>query len=363
MLSDQLDALVMAVGGETLQEAMAFAGSVGTGKFRNNREGGQPRKGFDVVRGLHGIVEILAHQSQADTADQTNEKSEGNVAGLGGTRGRGRNHGGIHDADVGRAQSGGNRGFLQFGHQTFVESLVGLGFALENVIFHKLSCHLVGFRLLLVERISEERFALLRFVVITLEDVQDFLFFFFDGLIKFFELRLEALYLGEIGAILGQGVGVLRGGVAALLEQIADGGVVLNLRYSVEIASLGELIERFLFHAFALRVGQLLVNVGKPLGSDVLLVVKRPNLILAFVGDAGIFGSLHLDLQLTELVREPRGSMGSSLVLAAEILLDVGGDVGVDDARRELGIGGFKTDIHQTAIGNAPNAKTSQKLS
>src|SRR5260370_21621492 len=85
-------------------------------------------------------------------------------------------------------------------------------------------------------------------------------------------------------------------------------------------------------------------------------------LFRSLVGDARIFGPLHPDLQLTELVGKPRRSLGSSLVLAAEILLDVGGDVGVDDARRELWIGGFKTDIHQTAIGHTPNAKTSQKL-
>ena len=69
---------------------------------------------------------------------------------------------------------------------------------------------------------SIDSFALLRFMVITLKDVQNFLLFFFDGLIKIFQLRLEALYLGEIGTVLAQGVVVLRRGVAALLEQIAE---------------------------------------------------------------------------------------------------------------------------------------------
>src|SRR5206468_7049321 len=101
------------------------------------------------------------------------------------------------------------------------------------------------------------------------------LFFFFDSLIKFFKLSLKTLHLGEIGAILGQGVVVLRGGIAALLEQIAEGGVVLNLGHGIEIAGFGKLVERFLLHALALRVGQLLVNVGQALCSDVRSEERR----------------------------------------------------------------------------------------
>src|SRR5260370_1237580 len=55
--------------------------------------------------------------------------------------------------------------------------------------------------------------------------------------------------------------------------------------------------------------------------------------------------------------------MSGGLVLTAEILFDVGGDMGVDDARCELGIGGFKTDVHQAAIGDAFHAQTSKELS
>jgi len=111
----------------------------------------------------------------------------------------------------------------------------------------------------------------------------------------------------------------------------------LNGGYGVEIAGLGKLVERFLAHAIALGVGQLLVDVGEPLGGDVLFVVERPDLILPFVGDAGVLGPLHPDLQLTKLVGEPRGSLGGGLILTAEILLDVGDDMGVDDAGGELG--------------------------
>ena len=39
-----------------------------------------------------------------------------------------------------------------------------------------------------------------------------------------------------------------------------------------------------------------LVDVGEPLGGDVLFVVESPNLILPFVGDACVFGFLNFDL-------------------------------------------------------------------
>src|SRR5260370_17773729 len=70
VLSNELDAFVMPVGREALQNAMAFAAAVGICKLRHHSERRQPRKSFDVVRSLHGIVEILAHQSQADRSEE-----------------------------------------------------------------------------------------------------------------------------------------------------------------------------------------------------------------------------------------------------------------------------------------------------
>src|SRR5260370_8889351 len=103
---------------------------------------------------------------------------------------------------------------------------------------------------------------------------------------------------------------------------MAERGAVLNLWYGVEIAGFGKLIKRFLSHALALRIGQLLVDVGEPLGGDVLLVVECPDLILAFVSDAGVLGLLDPDLQFAELVAKPGGSVSGAVGLTPDILLD-----------------------------------------
>ena len=84
---------------------------------------------------------------------------------------------------------------------------------------------------------------------------------------------------------------------------------------------------------------------------------------MAFVSDAGVLGLLHPDLQLTELVGEPGGSLSGGLVLTPEILLDVGSYMRVYDARRELGISRFKTDVHQAAVRNPFHTETSQEFS
>src|SRR6266566_8759561 len=86
VVSNQLDALLMTVRRETQQRATAFAGAIRTTKLSHDSEGRQPRKRFDVVGSLHGIVEVLAHQSQADAADQADQYGQRNVASLGGAR-------------------------------------------------------------------------------------------------------------------------------------------------------------------------------------------------------------------------------------------------------------------------------------
>ena len=110
----------------------------------------------------------------------------------------------------------------------------------------------------------------------------------------------------------------------------------MNLWDGIEVSGLGKFVERFLFHALALSIGQLLVDVREPLSGDVLLVVESPDLVLPFVSDARVFGLLHLDFQLAELIGEPGRSLSGGFVLAAEILFDVGSDMGVDDSGGEL---------------------------
>ena len=160
--------------------------AIGSGKLRHHRKRRQAGKGFNVIRSLDGVVQIFAEKSQADAAHQADEKGEGNVASLGRTRGCGRNHSGIDNANIGRAQTRGNGSFLELGHQTFVEGFVGFGFALEDVVLDKLFGHLIGFGLLLVERGGKHGFALASLLIIAFQHAENLLLFFLNGGVEIF---------------------------------------------------------------------------------------------------------------------------------------------------------------------------------
>src|SRR5260221_11976819 len=134
MLRNELDALVVAIAGDAFEKAAA-AVAVGLTEGGHNGERGQARESFDVVGSLDGIVEIFAKQSQADTADESDDESESDVASLGGPRGSRRNHGGVDHADVGGLKSAGDVCFLQLGQHAGGESFVWFGFPLGNVLF------------------------------------------------------------------------------------------------------------------------------------------------------------------------------------------------------------------------------------
>jgi len=55
------------------------------------------------------------------------------------------------------------------------------------------------------------------------------------------------------------------------------------LRNRIDISGFGKLVNRFLLHAFALRFGKFLIELGEPLCGDVLLVVQFPDLMLSLV--------------------------------------------------------------------------------
>ena len=186
--------------------ACATAVSVGAGKLRHDGQGRESGESLDVVWGLDGVVEVLAHEGEADAADKTDEKSEGDVPRFGGTRRIGGDHGRIDDADIGGLQSGGNAHFLKLGHQTVVESFIGFGFALEDVVLDHALGHRIRFYFLLIEGLHEHCFALRGFAVIDFDVVQGVDIFLLDELVQIFQLGLKAQHLRKIRAVLAQSV-------------------------------------------------------------------------------------------------------------------------------------------------------------
>ncbi len=112
MLGDEFDALVVTVGGGALEQFGAGAVAIRFAESGNDGEGRQAYESFDIVRALDGVVHVLAKEGQTNAADETDYERQGYVAGFGGARGIGGDHGGIDDANIGGAQTGGNTGFF-----------------------------------------------------------------------------------------------------------------------------------------------------------------------------------------------------------------------------------------------------------
>src|SRR5258708_28762516 len=143
---------------------------------------------------------------------------------------------------------------------------------------------------------GEELLTLAGLKVLALQTSHDGFFFLVNGDVEFLELRLKALDLGKIRAVLSGSVNELSIDVGAFAKEILNGRVIANLGHGVNVAGFGKFEHGLLAHALALRVSQLFVEIGDALGGDVLLVVDGPDLILPFIGDAGVLGLFNADL-------------------------------------------------------------------
>ena len=186
--------------------------------------------------------------------------------------------------------------------------------------------------------------------------------FFLDVVVDVFQLRLEAQHFGEIWTVLRQSVSVIRRRFAFLLEQIGQSRITLDLRHGIQVPCLSELIEGLLPHALRLGVGELLVDIAQPLRGHVLLVVERPYLVLAFVGNARVFRLLYFDFEIAELVGEPVRSLRRGFILAAVILFHVSGDVRIHRASGKARVRGLETHVHQAAVGDTLHTKVAQEF-
>src|ERR1700674_2485656 len=80
MLGDELDALFVAVAGNTLEQFGTRAVAVRFGKSGDHGQGRQADESLDVVRALDGVIHVLAKERQTNTAAQADYDRLANVA-------------------------------------------------------------------------------------------------------------------------------------------------------------------------------------------------------------------------------------------------------------------------------------------
>ena len=86
--------------------------------------------------------------------------------------------------------------------------------------------------------VKQQNFALANLLIVAFQDIEYFLFFSLNGIVRFLELRLKPLDLREVRTILAQRIGVLRRYFGSFLEQIHQRRVALYLGHGIEIAGL-----------------------------------------------------------------------------------------------------------------------------
>ena len=86
---------------------------------------------------------------------------------------------------------GGDAGFLQLGQQAVVESFVGFGIALEDVVLDHALGHRVGFGFLLIEDARQQFFTLLGLVIIAFQPRDDGFLLLIQILVQLLDLRLQ----------------------------------------------------------------------------------------------------------------------------------------------------------------------------
>src|SRR5260370_17077341 len=90
MLRHKLNALLMTIRRSAAKYSHSTVAARAIPKSRHDGKAGQPRKRFDVVGSLHGVVEVLAQERQADASNQPDQESARNVARLRGPSGNNR---------------------------------------------------------------------------------------------------------------------------------------------------------------------------------------------------------------------------------------------------------------------------------
>jgi len=128
-------------------------------RLRNDTQGGQGGELLHLIRSLDGIVHVFDEKCQSDAEQQADEHAQEQVSNRIRLEGRRGCFGAFHDPDVAGLETGGNGGLFQTGEHSFVHVLVGLHFALEDVVLDQTLLEQVGLDLLLVQRFLKQLFA------------------------------------------------------------------------------------------------------------------------------------------------------------------------------------------------------------
>ena len=292
---------------------------------------------LDVVRALHGVVEIFEQQCQQDAEQQPEHQAAHQIPAHVRLVRAARNLGAINHRNVVAGDAAGDADFLVALQQAVVELAVGGHFALQDVVVDRAVLQVERFRLEQGHLLAQQGFLGQRRVVLGLDRRLDVVQLGRDLPVDLGHLRLQLFHLRIFRLVQAQFFLIRTLQHAALRLQGADRRVLQHFRGQCGADRHLRLAPaRFGTDAGALRTGDRGIEFGEVLADQGLVVVDRENLFLLRKRDQLALGVLELLLQLGEPVFEVILGIRRRTEAALEIGGDEGFGNGIGDACREL---------------------------
>ena len=294
--------------------------------------------GPDVVRGLQGVVEVLEEEGDAHAQEGAEDEAEQDVAELlraDGVLGHDR---GVHDADVGGLELGGDVRLLGARHEVVEHRAGGVHLLLARVVGDGAAAEVEGFLLGGLEGGEDARFLRGGGLVVVLRGADDVLGLGADLGAGLRDLVADLQHLGVLVEVALEELRLLALEVGELDAEVLDEAAAHDLGQLLGVGGAQHLAVEGLF----------LEPLGLPLvegGAELLEALVEEEAALLDVDEALLLllplelavELLHLAALLVDLGAEPVAGLGGGLEAQVEALRDVEVGEGVRGGGRELG--------------------------
>src|SRR5208337_4695821 len=315
---------------------------------------------LDVLRCHEGAVQALPDKRQRDSENQAHHKSDGNIPAPVRTDGRSGNQRLVSQADVCGAQARRDGGVLEALEEIVVKRLVGLVIILQQVVLNKKLIQLLDLGSLLIYRLGEKLLTAYGRVIIASDALDDPLAFSIQERLNFLHPVAEFLHLVEIGTILTRGRSVLGLEIHVSSVQLLVQAIGRN-EGSVSLLAPDRIVHRLFVSAVNLGNRKIATQLRKPLLHHVLFVADVGDGVFPFIVNQRLLTFLHFGFELVELLLHPRRGLPGRVVLGAKTGLHVILDQRVGHTRRQVRVSTLVADLHQPAVIQQRDMKTSPK--